>query len=141
MPKHYLLPEDLSRHTKAFDPLKGGVGYDATRHQKGWRSAWRRLCKSADLSGLRFHDLRHTFITMMAKRNVPLPVVQAMLGHMSAKTTRHYTHISSGDARQAVELLNRPAFVEGNPATEKNCWQLVELMVGSAGLEPATSCL
>ncbi len=95
MPKHYLLPEDLSRHTKAFDPLKGGVGYDATRHQKGWRC------------------------------NVPLPVVQAMLGHMSAKTTRHYTHISSGDARQAVELLNRPAFVEGNPATEKTAGNLL----------------
>jgi integrase len=110
-PKHYLLPADLSRHTKAFDPLKG-IGFDTTRHQNGWRSAWRRLCKSADLDGLRFHDLRHSFITLMAERNVPLPVVQAMVGHMSAAITRRYMHISSRAARNAVELLNRPAFVE-----------------------------
>jgi integrase len=61
--------------------------------------------------GLRFHDLRHTFITLMAERGVPLPVVQSMVGHMSARMTRYYTHISSQAARQAVELLGPPKFV------------------------------
>jgi integrase len=111
-PEHFLLPCDLSRHTKDGDPLKGGRGFDVTRHQNGWRTSWRRLCESVGLNGLRFHDLRHTFITLMAERNVPLPVVQAMVGHMSAAVTRHYTHISSNAARNAVELLNRPSFVE-----------------------------
>jgi hypothetical protein len=49
----------------------------------------------------------------MAERGAPLPVVQSMVGHMSAKVTRHYTHISSQAARQAVELLDKPAFVGG----------------------------
>jgi len=31
-PEHYLLPADLSKHTKGTDPLKGGRGYDPTRH-------------------------------------------------------------------------------------------------------------
>lgn len=43
----------------------------------------------------------------MAENNVPLPVVQAMVGHMSARITRHYTHISNDAARRAVELLDR----------------------------------
>lgn len=110
-PDHYLLPAELSRHTKNGDPLKGGIGFDATRHQNTWRSAWRSLLKAAGLQGLRFHDLRHTFITFMAERGVPLPVVQNMVGHMSARMTRYYTHISSQAARQAVELLDQPQFV------------------------------
>jgi len=105
-PCHFLLPADLSRHTKDSDPLKGGRGFDVTQHQQTWRSAWRRLRMAAGLDGLRFHDLRHSFISLMAERGVPLPVVQSMVGHLSAKVTRHYTHISSQAARQAVELLD-----------------------------------
>jgi hypothetical protein len=44
----------------------------------------------------------------MAERGVPLPVLQSMVGHMSARMTRYYTHISSNAARQAVELLEPP---------------------------------
>ena len=55
---------------------------------------------------VRFHDLRHTFITLMGERGVPLPVVKAMVGHMSDRMIRHYTHISNRAAREAVELLN-----------------------------------
>jgi integrase len=111
-PSHYLLPAELSRHTKKGDPLKGKIGFDATRHQESWRSAWRSLLKDAALEGLRFHDLRHSFITLMAERGVPLSVVQRMVGHMSEKMTRHYTHISTQAARQAVELLD-PDYVVG----------------------------
>lgn len=110
-PRHFLLPADLSRHTKSSDPLKGGRGFDPTRHQSSWRTAWRKLRKAADLGGIRFHDLRHSFISLMAERGVPLPIVQSMVGHMSAKMTRHYTHVSSHAARQAVELLDDARFV------------------------------
>jgi integrase len=110
-PDHYLLPAELSRHTKTCDPLKGQLGFHATQHQSSWRSAWRSLLKAAGLEGLRFHDLRHTFITLMAERGVPLPVVQSMVGHMSARMTQYYTHISSNAARQAVELLDQPQLV------------------------------
>jgi len=112
-PSHYLLPADLSRHTRSTDPLKGR-GFDVTRHQQSWATAWRKLRKAAGLDGLRFHDLRHSFITLMAEKNVPLPVVQSMVGHMSAAVTKRYTHISSQAQRQAVELLdsaNRESFV------------------------------
>src|SRR5262249_16470170 len=101
-------------HTKETDPLKGGRGFDVTRHQQSWTTAWRKLRKAAGLDGLRFHDLRHSFITLMAEKNVPLPVVQSMVGHMSDAVTKRYTHISSQAQRQAVELLdsaNRDSFV------------------------------
>lgn len=43
----------------------------------------------------------------MVELGVPVGVVQAMVGHISAKMLRHYTHIASGVARRAVELLDQ----------------------------------
>jgi integrase len=113
-PEHHLLPADLSRHTKDTDPLKGGRGFDPTRHQMSWDTAWSNLRKAAGFDSLRFHSLRHTFITMMAERGTPLAVTQAMVGHMSSAITRRYTHISQNAAREAVEKLDRirPGFVD-----------------------------
>jgi integrase len=128
---HYLLPADLSRHTKPTDPLKGQYGFDVERHQESWSTAWRNLRAAAVeaikdratkeerelsfaervdvevLSTIGFHSMRRTFITSMAERNVPLPVTRAMVGHMNQKTTELYTFISSNAQRQAVELLDR----------------------------------
>jgi integrase len=130
-PIHYLLPADLSRHTHDGDPLKGKRGFDVNLPQASWRTAWRSLRDAAakmvedqaaqerpDLTTeerkriamfkrLRFHDLRHSFISLMAERGVPLQVCMAMVGHLSAKMVRYYTHISNRAARQAVELLDK----------------------------------
>ena len=106
-PDHYLLPADLSRHTKSCDPLHGSKGFDVTQHQVSWSGAWRSLRKAAGLGRLRFHDLRHSFISQMGEHGVPLQIVQAMVGHMSPEITRHYCHISNDAARRAVELLEQ----------------------------------
>lgn len=72
--------------------------------------------QAAGLGKVRFHDLRHTFITRMAELGVPLPVTQATVGHMGDEITRHYTHISTNAARLAVEKLEQirkaPQFVD-----------------------------
>jgi integrase len=124
--EHYLLPADLSRHTKSTDPMRGGRGFDPTMHQVSWDTAWRNLRKAAGdrlihqatkenreltaeerdmlkvFQTRRFQDLRHTFITFMGERGIPLQVVQAMVGHMSAAMVCYYTHISNRAAREAV---------------------------------------
>jgi integrase len=113
---HFLLPADLSRHTKSTDPLKGRRCFDPTLHQMSWDTAWRNLRKAAGLDKLRFHSMRHTFITRLAEIGVPLEVTQAAVGHMSAAITRHYRHISDNVARAAVEKLDAirkaPRFVD-----------------------------
>lgn len=108
-PEHYLLPKHLSRI--AHGSHKGERGYDPTQHQAYWDTAWHSLTKAAGLAGLRFHDLRHTFITHMVELGVPLGVIQTFVGHLSARMVRHYTHISSGAARKAVELLDRDSIL------------------------------
>jgi integrase len=101
---HYLMPKHLSRI--AHGQHKGERGYDPNQHQQYWDTAWHSLTKEAGFEGLRFHDLRHTFITHMVELGVPLGVIQTFVGHMSARMVRHYTHVSSGAARKAVELLD-----------------------------------
>ena len=103
-PEHYLMPKHLSRI--AHGEHKGERGYDPTQHQQYWDTAWHTLTEKAGLSGLRFHDLRHTFITHMVELGVSIGVIQTFVGHMSARMVRHYTHVSSGAARKAVELLD-----------------------------------
>lgn len=106
-PEHYLLPGDLSRHTKTTDPLRGGRGFDPTRHQESWATAWGSLRIAAGLEGVGFHCMRHSFVTMLGEQGTPLPVTMSLVGHMSARMTRHYTHISANAARTAVEKLDR----------------------------------
>ena len=40
-------------------PACENLRIDGTRPQKTWRTAWRKITRSAGLTGLRFHDLRH----------------------------------------------------------------------------------
>jgi len=43
-----------------------------------------RLGRAADLPGLTFHGLRHTFATLALRAGVPSKVVAEVLGHASA---------------------------------------------------------
>jgi integrase len=63
------------------------------------------LQKKANLPGLRFHDMRHTFITDGAEAGVPVQVMQALVGHMSPEMTRHYTHIRDRAKQKAVKAV------------------------------------
>jgi integrase len=115
-------------------------GLDASRPQKSWRTAWRTLtrgigcpgcgefqapgktcrnesCKTdiskitSPFAGLRFHDLRHTAITVLAESNASEQTVMAIAGHVSRKMLEHYSHIRMEAKRHAVLALarSRPA--------------------------------
>ena len=109
-PEHFLLPRRLSRIKCGRDA--GKRGYDPTQNQNCWRKAWASLTKKTNLKGLRFHDLRHTFITHMIERGVPVALIQSLVGHVNARMVRHYTHITTGAARNAVALLDSEPILE-----------------------------
>jgi Phage integrase family len=114
------MPKHLSRI--AHGSHKGERGYDPNQHQQYWDTAWRTLTAKAGLAALRFHDLRHTFITHMVERGVSLGTIQAFVGHMSTRMLTHCTHTSSGAARKAVELLDSEpilAPVANQPAAQE----------------------
>ena len=57
----------------------------------------RRACKAAGIEPITFHQLRHTFATMVAER-MPLPAVKELLGHADITTTARYAHADSATA-------------------------------------------
>ena len=52
-----------------------------------------------------FHSLRHTFVSLCANAGVPLPIVQAIVGHSNVAMTEHYFHVSDDALRGAVAVL------------------------------------
>jgi len=53
---------------------------------------------------LRVHDLRHTYASVLISHEVPLPVIQQLLGHADYKTTLRYAHLADRAMRSAVDL-------------------------------------
>jgi integrase len=51
---------------------------------------------------LRFHDLRHTYGSLLVAGGIDLPSVKAAMGHSRITTTERYLH-----ARPAAELADR----------------------------------
>ncbi|UDQ99479.1 tyrosine-type recombinase/integrase [Lentisphaerae bacterium WC36] len=70
------------------------------------------------------HSLRHTFAYVAALSNIPLPIVQGVLGHMTTDMTKHYmNHASKKDkAKHLSKLPNYLADCEVLPAMQNaNC--------------------
>ena len=132
-PTHYLLPENMGRHTKKNDPLHGKTGYDPTRPQISLRSAWESLCEEAGkrwkkthkdesdpFADFGFHGLRHTFITHCGQAGVQIERVMAMVGHMSGEMTRYYMHLNDAATRSVVDKVeNAMGFVAPELQTMK----------------------
>lgn len=55
---------------------------------------------------LRFHDLRHTAVTLMFQSGLSAPDVQAVAGHSSLQVTQRYADTRRDAARRATETLS-----------------------------------
>ena len=52
-----------------------------------------------------FHCLRHTFITLLARKGVNIYDLKQLAGHSDIKTTELYMHNVTDDLRNAVNML------------------------------------
>ncbi len=66
------------------------------------RRRFERARNAAGLEPLRFHDLRHTYGSLLVAGGIDLPSVKAAMGHSHITTTERYLH-----ARPAGELADR----------------------------------
>jgi integrase len=69
--------------------------------------AFGKIVSQAGLDGTRFHDLRHTFASLMLLRGAKPKVISEALGHSSVAFTMDvYSHIISGMQEDAMALLD-----------------------------------
>ncbi len=68
---------------------------------------WGALRDRLGLTGLRFHDLRHTSATLALEAGVHPKVVQERLGHANIGVTLDtYSHVLPNMQREAAEKLD-----------------------------------
>lgn len=104
-----LLPlvEGRKRNERLFLPPKGGP----LRHRTFYRDIWLR--KSLPGSGIlepfpRLHDIRHSHVAWLIAQGVPLPVIQARLGHEKITTTIDtYGHLLPDLQRAAADAAGQ----------------------------------
>ena len=73
------------------------------------KRAFNGACKRAEIKDLRFHDIRHSFASRLARNGVDLNTVKELMGHASITTTQRYLHSQAKEKRQAVETLTGQA--------------------------------
>ena len=69
------------------------------------KKVWKTALEKAKIENFRFHDLRHTVGTRLAKNNVPINVIKEILAHSDIKTTMRYIHCTENEKLNALNIL------------------------------------
>lgn len=83
----------------------GEPGRDGQRRPFEFRPAWYRALTSAEISGLRFHDLRHEAVSRLVEAGLADQEVAAISGHKSMQMLRRYTHLRAEDLVHRLDQL------------------------------------
>jgi integrase len=70
------------------------------------KDAWKAACKDAGLSGVRFHDLRHSAITRWIAAGINPALAMKMSGHDSMTTFQRYLNPQAYTLREVAEKLH-----------------------------------
>lgn len=86
-------------------------------HPQAFTSAFRRLIRRHGLPEVRFHDLRHSNISISAALGIPLKVISARAGHANpALTLNRYQHLLPGQDQDAAARLDAAFRDDGEAA-------------------------
>lgn len=94
-------------------PAGGPLDGDNVRHR-----VFYKMLEKGNLRHVRFHDLRHTFASLLLQNGENLMYVKEQLGHSSIQVTVDiYGHLIPGANRQAVDRLDDSDCTAGCPAS------------------------
>ncbi len=85
-------------------------------HVVSIEKAWRTICRTAQIEGLRIHDLRHSVASFLVSGGASLPLIAAILGHSNSATSARYSHLFMSPQEAAVERIGAIIEAAGKPA-------------------------
>jgi integrase len=117
-PARALLAEIQQRQTTAHRPLGQWVfpSHGVSGHVTQLPQAWKSICASAGIEGLRIHDLRHSFASLAASGGASLPLIGALLGHSDPAMTSRYAHLLDDPLRRTAEQVGAVIAAAGKDA-------------------------
>lgn len=72
-----------------------------------WRTAWKPAVSACGLEGLRVHDLRHTFVSLLISSGANVKQVSTWAGHSSVTVTLDtYTHLFQDDGDDIADRMD-----------------------------------
>jgi integrase len=95
------------------DELVFCSAYGRALNGSALRRRFKRARDAAKLRPLRFHDLRHTYGSLLAAAGVDLVTIQSAMGHAALTTTSRYLH--ARPASEQAEVFTR-AFQGSSPS-------------------------
>ena len=78
---------------------------DPKRPRHDLKRVWKAVSRRAGISGVRLHDLRHTYASFGAGGGLGLPIIGKLLGHSQPATTARYAHLDNDPLRRASEAI------------------------------------
>jgi integrase len=66
-------------------------------HPEALKGLWNRATRRADITGLRFHDLRHEATTRLFEKGLGMMEVAAITGHKDLRMLQRYVQLRPED--------------------------------------------
>lgn len=128
------LPGEIMKNGQALRIPLSGMAVDVLRLQFGkskeWvfpkedgkpateipSKVWAAAAEKAGLKDVRWHDLRHTWASLMRQQGLPLEVIQELGGWRDARMVKRYSHLSIDHLLEAAKQLDK-AFGGGVPVS------------------------
>jgi integrase len=82
------------------------AGNDNNKPRSDLQRPWALVSKRANLSGVRLHDLRHSFASVGVGSGMGLPIIGKLLGHANTSTTERYAHLAADPLRRASDAIS-----------------------------------
>jgi integrase len=79
--------------------------YEGNRINASIAKSLRAILRTAGMTGITLHTLRHTFASQLILAGVSLREVQELMGHQSYETTLKYAHLSEDHVKKQVLKL------------------------------------
>ena len=95
----------IDRQRKGSSPFVFPSPVNPARPYGNYLTLWNRVRDLADLSGVRLHDLRHSYASQAVMKGVPLPIVARLLGHRHLRMTMRYAHVGDREVVAAAERI------------------------------------
>lgn len=83
-------------------------------------NAFRRICKTAGIDGLRIHDLRHCFGSYSHRAGISQKMIASLLRHKQLVTTERYIQGFDSERRKAADLTAEALKALLRPAAAKS---------------------